>query len=181
MKKTLSILTALIILLCSFVMTSCQHTIVADEDTWYHTKKTVSEVDLDIWFYYTSNEKPLDKNVKNSGLTIVVAPYAASSSINFDAYAVKNFPFNVETTVAADADDTDPDLPEGDIKITPNGTFMDALYLVFKNDFKSSANQIPYVFSSNRFREVTKISDLGIDLKGKGWKGLLKDILNEVL
>ena len=39
MKKTLSILTALIILLCSFVMTSCQHTIVADEDTWYHTKK----------------------------------------------------------------------------------------------------------------------------------------------
>lgn len=186
MKKTLSILTALMILLCSFIMTSCQHTVVADEDTWYKTEKSFSGVDVNLWFYYS--QKQLTVKTKNEGtqtfdpgLTIVVCPVGDVGGVSVAAYTIKNLPAGVEVTIEEDENTT---IPAG-MKIKANGTMMDALYVANKAQFRESAGKIPGCFELLNYKEnITDFADLGSgleQLKGKGWKSLIKEAINQLL
>lgn len=186
MKKSLVLFTTLLLLLTGMMFTSCQHSYVADEDTWYHTCKTVSNCDLDMWFYYTTSntsieiydgttKKPLDLP---AGITVVISPTVDTNiAATVRGYSVKTFPLNREVEVE---EDVNVDTSEGSVKIKANGTLMDALYVANKTDFKAEAGKKPIAFES-KIKKVESLKDLGVDLQGKGWKTIVKEVINSVL
>lgn len=180
MKKTFKLLSALLVLLCGMILSSCQHSIVADEDTWYKTSTSVKDVDVDVWFYYSTSNLTLKTydganevtTTYEPGLTIVAIPDCPGVA----TYAVKHF--NGSTSEVEITDDEEPE----SVKIKANGSFMDALYIKFKSDFKKSAtSSAPAELSKKSYQSVENISKLTEKFQGLGWKSILKEIVNEIL
>jgi len=177
MKKNLILFSALVTLLCGIMFTGCQHSIVADEATWYKTSKEVSGVDLDVWFYYSTETAKLGGTTCEPGLTIVVCPNLTSGAVGTKAYSMKTFANNTEVTVEDEESTEDSE----SVKIKPNGSMMDALYVYYKDDFKASAGKEPYVFAA-KYTKVEKISDLAPEeLKDTSWRSIVKTLINSVL
>ncbi len=180
MKKTFKLLSALLVLLCGIILSGCQHSIVADEDTWYKTSTSVKDVDVDVWFYYSTSDLTLNtydgsKEVKTTydpGLTIVAIPdYPGVTT-----YAVKHFGRSDSEEEINDDEET------GTVKIRANGSFMDLLYIKFKSDFKASATaSAPAELSKKSYQSVENISKLTDQFQGLGWKSILKEIVNNIL
>lgn len=189
MKKTLIMFSALLALLCGLMFTGCQHSYIADEDTWYKTNKQFSvgeaELDVNLWFYYsqkslTITTKDQQKIDCKPGLTIVFSPNIDTGLVSTNIYTIKNFPSSETVNV----DEIEGEVSDSEMKIAAKGTMMDALYIANKEDFKSSAGKEPSVFELYKY--VEDISEIGKEAgfekyKNVGWKTLIKEAINQIL
>lgn len=172
MKKSLVLFTTLLLLLTGMMFTSCQHSYVADEDTWYCTNQTVGGENFEIWFYYTTKDStPCGvAGTIPAGLTVAITP----SNLLVKTYDIKTF------AKSTNNDGVPVDENDESVKIKVTGTTMDALYVYYKQDFRASATTtLPYFLQTGK--GYTKVTDMTNWAQGLSWKEIIKQVVNNVL
>lgn len=174
------------VVLGSFTFTGCDMPLIAEENTWYSTKKEVSGTTFKFYFYYTQEEAKAGDVTLDPGITVLVTP----SSSPLKIYAMKTFGKSENSDIAEVEDEPvegeeAPAEDEEKVSFKVGGTTMDALYLFYKNDFrKSETPKAPSLLDKDEgYTTVENIKDLGkqLGLEDLTWKKIVKEVINAVL
>lgn len=173
------------LLLSAFAFTGCDTPFIAPENEWYSMETEVAGQDVELYFYYTSEDTEIKYQSKvlaelKPGFTVIVTLPDLETSITKQPYYLYTFETGKEVPAEEFCDEDDEQKNGFKFK----ATMWDALYIgKYKTDFKNDKpEEIPYALiggaSVSSFVDLGK--EVGKDFSDFSWKDIIVGVLDMV-